>query len=184
MNIIRQARRPVSAALFCFALALPHMADASTGTTIPSPATLSPSQALINQMATEPWRYGAFSSDGQRRVVMGLRRDGENGIAGEYALLDGSLRPQAFGTLHGTFDRPTASGMSVHCRMTVPLPDRVLTLDGTCGPDTLTGSVATRLTPTQLASQMINFLGPDASVTQYWLTAHGFDAAFRAAPTP
>lgn len=140
----------------------------------------SAAQVLINRMGTEPWRYGGLSPSGKNRVVVGLRRDGDHGIAGEYALLDHELRALTFGPITGTFDMPTAAGASVHCRMTVPLRDRVLTLEGTCSPGTLGGSIATRRKPVLLNAQFDNFLAPDMSTAQYWLTTRGFSEAFQA----
>lgn len=139
---------------------------------------LSSAQILINHMGAEPWRYGGASPDGKNSVVVGLRRNGEHGIMGEYALLDHDLRPLAFGSLNGTFDMPTAAGTSVHCQMTVPLTDRTLTLEGTCSSVTLGGTITTRRTPIQLTAQLNNFLSPDMSTSQYWLTAAGFSEAF------
>lgn len=140
---------------------------------------LSPAQALINQMGQDPWRYGGAAPNGQNHLVIGLRRNGEHGIAGEYALLDQQTRALRYGTISGTFDMPSATGGSVRCLMTVRLPDRILSLSGTCSPNTVSGSISTRRTPSELSAQVNNFLSPDTSTGEYWLTASGFSEAFQ-----
>ncbi|GBR05159.1 hypothetical protein AA21952_1642 [Acetobacter oeni LMG 21952] len=65
--------------------------------------------------------------------------------------------------------------------MTVPLSDRILPLEGICSPGTPGGSVATRQTPVLLSAQLNNFLSPDTSTAEYWLTARGFPEAFHKA---
>ncbi|WP_146882341.1 hypothetical protein [Acetobacter nitrogenifigens] len=138
----------------------------------------SDAQRVVDRMGAEPWRYGGASPDGRARVVVGLRRDGEDGVVGEYAVLDRRLRPLAYGSVTGSFEMPSAAGLSVSCRMVVTLPDRVLTLSGTCAPRSLSGSIEVRRTPKLLTQQVQNFVSPDMSVAQYWLTARGFQEAF------
>ncbi|MFT8717938.1 hypothetical protein [Acetobacter sp.] len=137
--------------------------------------TVSP-QMLADRLTHEPWRYGGLSSGGKESLVIGLHGTGPTSLAGEFAQLDAQRRAVRIGALSGSIT-PPLSGVMAHCAFTVRFPDQIMSFEGACAPETLSGTIGTRKTPRWLSAQVANAFSPDASLGMYWLTASGFNAA-------
>lgn len=139
------------------------------------------SQAFFNQMSTEPLRYGGLASVQNHRILVGLHPTGPGRVAGEMMRLDATLRPLDAGPVTGTLT-PASSTQLARCHLKITLPDRDLLLDGPCSGSLLSGALTTRPKPGQLWSQVSNFISPDTSVSQYWLSRDAWQAAITPAP--
>ncbi|BCK76182.1 hypothetical protein EDC15_10524 [Acetobacter aceti NBRC 14818] len=135
---------------------------------------------LLYRMTTEPQQYGGLSGSEPKRLLVGFHYTDAHTFTGEFGQLDESLRPIRVGTLYGSLS-PATPERSASCSFRVVFPDRSMTFNGACEPETLSGSITTRLTPIPLNAQLLNALSPDVSVGQYWLTKTGFRAALKPA---
>lgn len=140
-------------------------------------------QAIFNQLSAEPLRYGGLSSAHTRRILVGLHQTGPGTVAGEMMRLDSAMRPVDAGPVSGTLT-PTTSAQLSHCHLKVTLSDRDILLDGPCSATLLSGALTSRPKPSQLWSQVTNFISPDTSVSQYWLSRDTWQAAITPAPAP
>nr|WP_298798210.1 hypothetical protein [uncultured Acetobacter sp.] len=146
-------------------------------------SALSPTayQATFNRLSTEPLRYGGLSSVHGRRILVGLHQTGPDTVAGEMMRLDSAMRPVDAGPVTGTLTPPTSNRLSA-CHLKVTLSDRDIILDGPCSATLLSGSMTSHPRPSQLWSQVTNFISPDTSVSQYWLSRDTWQAAITPAP--
>ncbi|KXV64685.1 hypothetical protein AD949_05720 [Acetobacter orleanensis] len=133
-------------------------------------------QTLFNQLSAEPLRYGGLVSARNNRILVGLHPTGPGTVAGEMMRLDSAMRPLDAGPITGTLTPPTSTQLS-HCHLKVTLSDRDILLDGPCSGNLLSGVLTSHPKPSQLWSQVTNFISPDTSVSQYWLSRDTWQAA-------
>ncbi|WP_061488454.1 hypothetical protein [Acetobacter tropicalis] len=133
-------------------------------------------QAFFNQMAAEPLRYGGLSSHGDTRILLGMHQTQGGGLEGEMMRLDSSMRPLVAGRLKGHISA-TALSQTSRCTFSIALPHRTLTLDGPCSEAQMSGALTNHPRPTQLWSQVTQFISPDTSISEYWLTRSAWQAA-------
>lgn len=182
----RQAARTLRHALAAAGICLLSVATSATGLAAArtNPATSQATyQALFNQLSAEPLRYGGLASAHNRRILIGLHQTGAGTVAGEMMRLDSAMRPLDAGPVTGTLTAPGSAQLS-HCHLKVTLSDRDITLDGPCSATLLSGALTTRPRPSQLWSQVTNFISPDTSVAQYWLSRDTWQAAVTPAAAP
>lgn len=159
--------------VFCILASAPALAG---GTEKPQETT-----GFLNRMTTEPQQCGGLSGTEPMRLLVGFHYTDTRSFTGEFAQLDASLRPVRVGALHGILS-PATPERSASCSFRVVFPDRVMIFNGSCGLETVSGSIRTRLTPASLNAQLLNAISPDVSTGQYWLTKTGFRAALTPAP--
>lgn len=172
------------------------MATSPTGWTAtrPDPALIQPSsqslsgqtlssQTLFNRLSAEPLRYAGLSSTQNRRILVGLHPTGPGTVSGEMMQMDSAMRPLAGGMITGTLTPPTSTRLG-SCHLKVTLSDRDLLLDGPCSETLLSGALTTHPRPRQLWSQVTNFISPDTSISQYWLSRKAWQAAITPTPAP
>lgn len=133
-------------------------------------------QATFDRLAAEPLRYAGLSSPGNARILLGLHPTAQGGLEGEMMQLDATMRPQFAGPAKGHFTG-TALHQTARCTVSITLPERDLLLDGPCSDSQMSGALSVHQRPSQLWSQVSQFISPDPSLSQYWLTRQAWQQA-------
>lgn len=157
-------------------LSAPGVSPSAHAAARTTPQTPTQYQAFFNQMAAEPLRYGGLSSHGDTRILLGMHQTPDGKLEGEMMRLDSAMRPLVAGHLTGHISAAALSQTS-RCTLSIALPHRTLTLDGPCSESQMSGALTNHPYPTQLWSQVTQFISPDTSISEYWLTRSAWQAA-------